>query len=198
MCAYAEVRGPCPYCSKRCSARTSKVLVRASMQTVEEVERTIGFPCGRGEAKRNRGRQDRRFRAIDSTWKMEDYSCRKRSLLTASDLNAAWKKEMVCNHCNQGLTFDRLIKRPVNNRLNNMTIVPIRLATLVFAHAIEMSKMTLAVVRLNSTSVRITFQKAATVGTQSQRGRTQYLRRATGEQRVAEGCQIESSDAPSM
>ena len=49
--------------------------------------------------------------------------------------------------------------------LNNMTIVPIRLATLVFAHAMEMSKITLAVVRLKSTSVRINFQKAVTVGT---------------------------------
>lgn len=49
--------------------------------------------------------------------------------------------------------------------MNNMTIVPIRLATLVFAHAIEMSRMTLAVVKLNSTRVRINFQKAATVGT---------------------------------
>ena len=49
--------------------------------------------------------------------------------------------------------------------MNNMTIVPIRLATLVFAHAIEMSKITLAVVRLKSTSVRMNFQKAVTVGT---------------------------------
>ncbi len=53
--------------------------------------------------------------------------------------------------------------------LNNMTMVPIRLATLVFAHAIEMSKMTLAVVRLKSTSVRMNFQKAATVGTKPTR-----------------------------
>ena len=53
--------------------------------------------------------------------------------------------------------------------LNNMTIVPIKLATLVFAHAIEMSKMTLAVVRLNRTSVRINFQKATTVGTKPTR-----------------------------
>jgi hypothetical protein len=53
--------------------------------------------------------------------------------------------------------------------LNSMTIVPIRLATLVFAHAIEMSRMTLAVVRLNSTSVRINFQKATTVGTRPTR-----------------------------
>ena len=53
--------------------------------------------------------------------------------------------------------------------MNNMTIVPIRLATLVFAHAIEISKMTLAVVRLNSTSVRINFQKAGTVGTKPTR-----------------------------
>jgi len=50
-----------------------------------------------------------------------------------------------------------------------MTMVPIRLATLVFAHAIEMSKMTLAVVRLKSTSVRMNFQKAATVGTKPTR-----------------------------
>ena len=53
--------------------------------------------------------------------------------------------------------------------MNNITIVPIRLATLVFAHAIEMSKMTLAVVKLNSTSVRINFQKAGTVGTKPTR-----------------------------
>ena len=84
--------------------------------------------------------------------------------------------------------MDRLIKRPVNRRLhnigsvlqttpctsgcahlNNMTIVPIRLATLVFAHAIEISNMTLAVVRLKSTSVRMNFQKADTVGTKPTR-----------------------------
>ena len=53
--------------------------------------------------------------------------------------------------------------------MNNMTIVPIRLATLVFAHAMEMSRITLAVVRLNSTSVSINFQKAATVGTKPTR-----------------------------
>jgi hypothetical protein len=46
-----------------------------------------------------------------------------------------------------------------------MTIVPIRLATLVFAHAMEMSKITLAVVTLKSTSVRMNFQNAVTVGT---------------------------------
>ena len=60
MYAYPEARGPCLYCSKRCSARTLTVLVRASMQTDEEVERTIIFPCCRGEAEveveRNRGR----------------------------------------------------------------------------------------------------------------------------------------------
>lgn len=53
--------------------------------------------------------------------------------------------------------------------LNNITMVPIRLATLVFAHAIEMSKMTLAVVRLKSTSVRMNFQNAGTVGTKPTR-----------------------------
>ena len=53
--------------------------------------------------------------------------------------------------------------------MNNMTIVPIRLATLIFAQAMEMRKMRLAVVRLYSTSVRINFQKAATVGTKPTR-----------------------------
>jgi len=104
-----------------------------------------------------------------STPYLSSFNCRKRSSLTASASKAAWKNDTVCNHCNQGLTFDRLIKRPVNNRLNSMTIVPIRLATLVFAHAIEMSKITLAVVRLKSTSVRMNFQKAATVGTKPTR-----------------------------
>ena len=118
---------------------------------------------------------------------LSSFNCRKRSSLTASASNAAWKNETVCNHCSHGLTLDRLIKRPVNSKLhdtnsvlsaplcrcgahlNSMTIVPIRLATPVSAHAIEISKMTLAVVRLNSTRVRMNFQKAGTVGTKPTR-----------------------------
>jgi len=142
---------------------------------------------------------------------LSSFNCRKRSSLTASASKAAWKNDTVCNHCNQGLTFDRLIKRPVNNRLrgansvtpipldmwvwahlNNMTIVPIRLATLVFAHAIEMSKITLAVVRLKSTSVEDELPESCHGSEQSQRVRTQYLQRAMVGQRVAEGCRIGS------
>ena len=67
--------------------------------------------------------------------------------------------------------------------MNNMTIVPMRLATLVFAQAIDMSKMTLAVVRLKSTRVRMNFQKAATVGTKPTRPYTIPPKRSGGTTR---------------
>ena len=46
-----------------------------------------------------------------------------------------------------------------------MTSVPMRLATLVLSHAIESRRMTVAVVRLKSTSVSMNFQNVATSGT---------------------------------
>lgn len=104
--------------------------------------------------------------------------------MTARASNAAWKNEMVCNHRKAGVTESRLISNPVNRRLehrtvrnnirrlagvlshlNNMIKVPTRLATLILANAMESSSTTLAVVRLNITSVSINFQKAGTVGT---------------------------------
>lgn len=53
--------------------------------------------------------------------------------------------------------------------LNSMTKVPTKLATLVFANAMDSHKTTLAVVKLNKTRVRRNFQKAATVGTRPTR-----------------------------
>jgi hypothetical protein len=67
---------------------------------------------------------------------------------------------------------DSVFSAPSRRRythLNNITIVPIRLATPVSAHAIDISKITLAVVRLNNTRVRMNFQKAGTVGTKPTR-----------------------------
>ena len=49
--------------------------------------------------------------------------------------------------------------------MNNMTRVPMRLATLVLSNAIESRRMTVAVVRLKSTSVSMNFQNVATSGT---------------------------------
>lgn len=49
--------------------------------------------------------------------------------------------------------------------LNSMTSVPTRLATLILANAIESHSTTLAVVRLNNTSVSINFQKMMGSGT---------------------------------
>ena len=49
--------------------------------------------------------------------------------------------------------------------MNNMTKVPTRFATLLLSQAMEMSKITLALVRLKRTRVRRNFQNAATVGT---------------------------------
>ena len=49
--------------------------------------------------------------------------------------------------------------------LNNMIKVPTRLATLVLAKVIDKHKMMLAHVRLNSTRVRMNFQKIVTEGT---------------------------------
>ena len=46
-----------------------------------------------------------------------------------------------------------------------MMSVPTRLATLVLEKAIESKRITLAVVRLNRTSVSMNFQKIATSGT---------------------------------
>jgi hypothetical protein len=50
-----------------------------------------------------------------------------------------------------------------------MTSVPMRFATLVPSQAIEMSRITLAVVRLKSTSTSMNFQNAVTVGTRPTR-----------------------------
>lgn len=50
-----------------------------------------------------------------------------------------------------------------------MTKVPTRLATLVLANAMDNHRTTLAVVRLNKTSVRINFQNPATVATRPTR-----------------------------
>lgn len=49
--------------------------------------------------------------------------------------------------------------------MNNMMSVPTKLATPMLAKAIESIKMTLAVVRLKSTSVSMNFQNAVGVGT---------------------------------
>ena len=49
--------------------------------------------------------------------------------------------------------------------LNNIIRVPTRLPTLVLSNEIESRSITLAVVRLNRTSVSMNFQKAGTVGT---------------------------------
>jgi hypothetical protein len=46
-----------------------------------------------------------------------------------------------------------------------MTKVPTKLATLELANAIDNRRITLAVVKLNNTSVNMNFQKAGTVGT---------------------------------
>lgn len=53
--------------------------------------------------------------------------------------------------------------------LNSMTRVPTKLATLVLANAIDSRRITLAVVKLNSTRVKMNFQKAGTVGTRPTR-----------------------------
>lgn len=47
----------------------------------------------------------------------------------------------------------------------SMTRVPTKLATLVLSNAIDSHNTTLAVVRLNKTSVSMNFQNPATVGT---------------------------------
>ena len=49
--------------------------------------------------------------------------------------------------------------------MKSMISVPTRLATLVLANAMDKHKTMLAVVRLNSTSVRMNFQKMTTEGT---------------------------------
>lgn len=54
--------------------------------------------------------------------------------------------------------------------LNNMTRVPTKLATSMLLKAIESRRTTLAVVRLNNTSVRRNFQNPATVGTRPTSG----------------------------
>jgi hypothetical protein len=53
--------------------------------------------------------------------------------------------------------------------LKSITKVPTKLATLELANAIDNRRITLAVVRLNSTSVNMNFQKAGTVGTRPTR-----------------------------
>lgn len=53
--------------------------------------------------------------------------------------------------------------------MNNMTNVPTKFPTLVLSHATEMSKTTLAVVRLNSTSTKRNFQNVDTEGTRPTR-----------------------------
>jgi hypothetical protein len=53
--------------------------------------------------------------------------------------------------------------------LKSMTKVPTKLATLELANVIDNRRITLAVVRLNSTSVNMNFQKAGTVGTRPTR-----------------------------
>lgn len=59
---------------------------------------------------------------------------------------------------------------PRKTYLNSITSVPTKLATLVLAKAIERSRTTLAVVRLNNTRVSKNFQNPATVGTSPTRG----------------------------
>lgn len=53
--------------------------------------------------------------------------------------------------------------------MNSITNVPTKLATLMLAKAIDSHSTTLAVVRLNSTSVSINFQNPGTVGTRPTR-----------------------------
>ena len=53
--------------------------------------------------------------------------------------------------------------------MKSMIKVPTKLATLMLLNAIDNKRMTLAVVRLNNTSVSMNFQKAATVGTSPMR-----------------------------
>jgi len=53
--------------------------------------------------------------------------------------------------------------------LNSIIRVPTKLATLVLANDIDSKRITLAVVKLNSTSVNMNFQKAGTVGTRPTR-----------------------------
>lgn len=56
--------------------------------------------------------------------------------------------------------------------MNSITKVPTKLATLMLANAIESHNTTLAVVRLNKTSVSMNFQNAGTVGTRPTSGYT--------------------------
>jgi hypothetical protein len=53
----------------------------------------------------------------------------------------------------------------VSTYLNNIIKVPTKLATLILANAMDKKSTTLAVVRLNNTSVSKNFQNAVTVGT---------------------------------
>ena len=64
---------------------------------------------------------------------------------------------IVSSHAKRGYEKD--------THLNNMTRVPMRLATLVLSNAIESRRMTLAVVRLNRTRVNMNFQNITTSGT---------------------------------
>lgn len=96
---------------------------------------------------------------------------------------AAWKNEKECNQLIALAVESRLMSSPANRRLvttvqqvlrtdvdmgtylYNMTSVPTRLATPVFATTTEIKSTTLAVVRLKRTKVNRNFQKAGTVGT---------------------------------
>lgn len=66
-----------------------------------------------------------------STPYLTSFNCRYLNSFTARASNAAWKKEIVCNHWNATGTVSRLIKRPVNMRLyrevffsKNVTQIP--------------------------------------------------------------------------
>lgn len=67
--------------------------------------------------------------------------------------------------------------------MNNMTNVPTKFPTLVLSQATEMSKTTLAVVRLNSTSTKRNFQNVDTDGTRPTRPYTIPPNRSGGTTR---------------
>ena len=49
------------------------------------------------------------------------FSCKYFNSFTARASYAAWKNELVSNHCNDGPRISLLINNPVNNRLGKPT-----------------------------------------------------------------------------